>query len=196
MHCHVLNPAIFQGSRVPPSGRFRARLKSNFNFNYRDRANEEFRSWRYVHDYRHNSNWFRGVTVRRRLRIHGRDENRIGTYRLQPEYTANTSVNAPIRVSKDSTATRRNSRDSWRTSTKVFVQHRACGVRSSNDSIRDYDSEFVSVAFVLSVTPVYTFDPDFQSQLPARGSSTPLPNPILTPSLSTTPAFSSLRPSI
>lgn len=67
-----LNPAIFQGrGRVPPSGRFRARLKSNFNFNYRDRANEEFRSWRYVHDYRHNSNWFRGVTLRRRLRIHG-----------------------------------------------------------------------------------------------------------------------------
>lgn len=65
-----------------------------------------------------------------------RNENRIGTYRLQPEYTANTSVNAPIRVSKDSTATRPNSRDSWRTSTKVFVQRRACGVRSSNDSIR------------------------------------------------------------
>lgn len=160
--------------------RFQSRSKSNFNFNYRDPANEEFRSWRYVHDYRHNSNWFR--------RVHGTtftdtgtDENRIGTYRLQPEYTANTSVNAPIRVSKDSTATRRNSRDSWRTSTKVFVQHRACGVRSSNDSIRKGRERGtlrlrIRICRVaLSVTPVYTFDPDFQSELRTRSLSLAAP---------------------
>lgn len=98
-----------------------------------------------------------------------RNENRIGTYRLQPEYTANTSVNAPIRVSKDSTATRPNSRDSWRTSTKVFVQRRACGVRSSNDSIRGggeggegaggrtpQDTEFVSVALSYCLLRLFT----------------------------------------